>query len=341
MKGHSIAKTASLCEVLVFYDGPQLLLLKTDRTYSMLAVAISRNLIKHPFFAVEVKDKVLDRYFDGKADLHFVFKNALGHRYYFFDLETSKNKTVELEKATTDEAQFEPYWPEPGAFSRMHTNPFKLRELAEAALKVFNIDGTWGANDFSQFHGKMSDLYAFYSLLNNLDGSSARTERGYMKRAIQERFWQGGGSYLGFYDDLEEHVKSISPLEVARIQYASPGQIAFRGGKDALADIEQIMEVFEKDHDKLAENYRSIRRVLQKNKLLKARKSTTFPSKAVEGFVYDQTQVFGQKMKLEKINDIFLACDENVLIFSKVMLSIYRRARDLYMFHAESRVQGV
>jgi hypothetical protein len=50
---------------------------------------------------------------------------------------------------------------------------------------------------------------------------------------------------------------------------------------------------------------------------------------------------FGQSilMSLERVDEIYDACDRNVLVFAKVILSVFRRANELYAYHAESRVQ--
>ncbi len=79
------AKTAALVEELVDYDGPQLLLLKTNRKHYMLAVAVKRPQMSEPFFGVEITDRVFEQYFAQEADLLFAFRRAIGQQYYFFD----------------------------------------------------------------------------------------------------------------------------------------------------------------------------------------------------------------------------------------------------------------
>jgi hypothetical protein len=59
----------------------------------------------------------------------------------------------------------------------------------------------------------------------------------------------------------------------------------------------------------------------------------------MRNFVRDETKKFAHAMKLERIDDIYEACDRNALVFAKVVLSIFRRANELYTFHAEGRVQ--
>jgi hypothetical protein len=339
MRGSVLARTAKINEALVYYDEPQLLLLTSDRDVQMIAVAVRRSGMQRPFFSCEVRDKIFDRYLDGRADLHYVFKEARREMYYFFDLENETDGWVSLRKATDAEVQDDTYWPKIGFFSRSHTIQYQLRPVFEDSLQEYKIDGNWEARDFSQFHGKISDLYALFSVLNRLDAKQPISERELMKRCIRDRFWQGGGSYVGFYDDLFSHVKSISPLSVARIQYASPGSFALRGNKDALYDITQMIETFDLHQDDLDSSYREVYRILRKEQLLRAEKSSSFSSKAIEGFVRTRTFEFVKNMKIERANEIFEACDEIVLIFAKVVLSIFRRGNELYSFHAQGRVQ--
>src|SRR5262245_58946188 len=110
------ASSAKLVQDLVDYDGPQLILLKTNRSRHMLAIAIQRDDMEEPFFSCEVIDGTFSRYFDQRADLHYVFSRALGKNYYFFDLATAKDDVVKLTKASAIEAQDSDYWPQVGFF---------------------------------------------------------------------------------------------------------------------------------------------------------------------------------------------------------------------------------
>ena len=59
-----LAKTATIIETLVEYDGPQLLLLKTNRGYNMISVAVKDQRMGEPFFGGEINDKTYDGYFE-------------------------------------------------------------------------------------------------------------------------------------------------------------------------------------------------------------------------------------------------------------------------------------
>jgi hypothetical protein len=334
------ANTARVVEELVNYDGPQLLLLKTNRNRHMLATAVRHQGMEEPFFGGEITDKTYDRYFDEKADLHFALDRAIGKNYYLFDFSGAKDDTVKLQRVKPEDVSNPGYWPQIGFFSRSHTTAFNRAQIA-FTIQSYKIDGKWGASDFSHFNTKMSDLYGLFGVLDRLEGAHSATERGFIRQTIQERFWQGGGSYVGFYDSLidRNRLLKLAPLEVAKIQYASPGEIALRGNKHVLAEISDILEVFDEKRDKLAWTYRNIHGTLRKEGLLSAGPKTQFSTNATREFVRKVTWDFADEMRLERVNDIYEACNRNPLIFAKVILSIFRRADELYTFHAEGRVQ--
>ena len=218
MRGTAFAHKAKIEVVLVYYDEPQLLLLASDRGIRMIAVAVQRPDMESPFFCSKVLDKAFDRYLDGKADLHYLFREAHRELYYFFDLDEETDGWVSLQKAIAEDIQDDRYWPKVGFFSRNSTTAYHLRPVLEASLQEFKIDGNWEARDFSQFHGKMSDLYALFSILKPFENEAPASDRLIVKRYIRDRFWQGGGSYVGFYDDLSAQIKSVNPLSIVRIQ---------------------------------------------------------------------------------------------------------------------------
>jgi hypothetical protein len=256
-------KTAKIEQTLVEYDGPQVLLLKSSSKRHMIAVAVTRPGYEHAFFTVEISDKTYDKYFEGTADLHFVFKQAAGGSYFFFDEATATaDNEVVLVKAKPGEVEDAALWPKVGFFSRSHTNSFN-RAVRPTSLQCYSIDGKWGADDFSHFHGKMSDLYLTFAAIGRLDGTNAAAERDYLKDVIQDRLWRGGGSYVGFYGSLAARnrvVRSV-PLEVSKIKYASPGEIELRGQKAALSSIAEIVDVFEEHSIEFGQRYRHIRRI--------------------------------------------------------------------------------
>lgn len=337
-----IALTASVVSVLLDYDGPQLLALKSNRGFKMLAVAVKHAGFVRPFFACELRDSVSHRYFDAKIDLHYTFKQAVGRAYYLFDLKNSGREAIALTKAKEQDVENDDYWPATGFFSDEHENPFELEVIPATSTRKYFIDGNWEAPDFSRFHGKMSEIYSLFASIERFSGPSGAEERGYISAEISERYWQGGGSYGGFFDSLESRnlLVTRNPLRVDAISYASPGKMIFRGNDAALGAVENLIEVFEERFQRLREQYRFIYGVLRKEKLLSAKRNATFSSRALRETVRDRSRQFAEDMALERVDDIYELSGRNVLVFAKVVLSIFRRAEAVYQFHAEGRVQS-
>lgn len=333
-------RRATLIQTLVFYDEPQLILLRSDRGNSVLAVAVPHPELLHAYFACEVREKTFNRYMQGKADLHFVFTDAMRHRYFLIDLQDDGEDEFEMLPLSKEEAAEPEFWPLPGSFSRSHTRPYEGMPEKPAATKTLKIDGTWGANDFSHFYGKTANLYAVFTSLTRLDQQSDNKERAYLRDSIQTRLWRGGGSYVGFYDDLFDHVQAISPLEIASISYASPGQLVLRGDGEIFPKIDRVIESINENGMTLRTRYDNLHSILAKEKLLSARRGARFSTPQLAKAVREQVTEFSRLLGLENVDEIYEACARNAVLLCKVVLSIYRRAHDLHLFHAEGRIVG-
>jgi hypothetical protein len=296
--------------------------------------------MRHPFFAAEVRENVFNKYFDGKADLNYVMRNAVYDKYYMFDLGDAAGGSVRMRPIEKTYAEEHEFFPEPGAFARSHTHTFNPRHTEGVTVHRFGIDGNWQANDFSHFHAKIANLYGLFSVLRRLDDVEPEIpERAYMRQLVRERFWRGGGSYVGFYDELYDHIRNLSPLEVESIVYQSPGQIVFRGDAAAFAEIDQIVDVFSRDERQLRERYRLIHGILRRERLLREGPRARFSTPEIAARAREEATTLATGMRLDRVSEIMESCDNNSVVFCKIIMSIYRRANELYTFHAEGRVQ--
>jgi hypothetical protein len=168
MNGKNNIRTARFVQTLVYYDQPQLILLKSDRGNDVVGIAIPRSEMEYPFLSCEVRESTFSRYLAGTADLRFLLDDAIRQKYYFIDLVDADTDILPMIPAADDEARRPEYWPQPGAFSRAHTTPYGAPKRG-AATKVFKIDGSWSASDFAHFHGKIANLYAMLIVLKNMD----------------------------------------------------------------------------------------------------------------------------------------------------------------------------
>jgi hypothetical protein len=338
----TFAKSATLAQTLVFYDGPQVALLKSSRNIDMLAVAVEKASYQMPFFSCEVRDRPLTKYANGKIDLNYAFRFAEYGKYYFFDwCNIGDDRKVKLSPASEEEISDQAYYPAAGFFARDHTHALKSKaSTSEAFRRVFNIDGNWEASEFSKFYEKISDLYAFLYVAKKQDeGTLNAVDTAAVKDAISSQFWRGGGSYVKFYDSISDRVGMSDPLTVAKIAYASPGEIVLEGRSEIFQELDHMVASFAKSFEKIKGLNSKVEVTLKREGLKRAAKTSAFSSVALEQTVKEQSLMLASLMDMEKPQQILALCDENILVFSKVVLSFYRRARDLYLFHAQGRVQ--
>jgi hypothetical protein len=333
------AKTAKIKQVLVFYDGPQLVLLESDRGHPMLGMAVTRGDMYYPIFAAEIIGNQIEKYLQGKVDLNFVFRTTPTNRLYFFDM-SNGDLTVDLVRASGTDRTNDSYYPEVGIFSRCHTHPLEEEQHKGDGRQRFLIDGIWEASDFSGFYGKISDTYALTYISENLQTVAAtEADRTFLRESITEKNWQGGGSYGSFYGGLRGRARSRHPLQVESIEYHSPGYIDVVGNKAALNKVIDVINRMLKEHEQISKTYTAIYRALRREGLLRADKTVGFSNPGTEKYVYDQSLLLSSSVGLPNPDAVLIACDSNKAIFAKVVLSYTRRVRDIARFYIEGRVK--
>lgn len=333
------ATSATLIQTLVFYDGPQLALFETSAGLKMLAAAIGEPGEQNLFFGSELPDKIFRAYKNGRVDLNFVFRYATGRRLFVFDWSSmDKENTVLIRHATIAERETNENYPERGFFETDHTEKWEMDNVP-VDRKKYEIDGNWDAADFSKFYNKIGDIYAFLSVVEDIESDDIGFEE---KRdildALTEPTWRGGGSYTGFYADLTSHAQSIRPLRVSGIQYHSPGHIEVEGRSTVFTEIGDAVVRFNSNDETIRKYASAINKILDNESLKRANKDTEFSSKAVEGYVFNTSKSLAASLGLPNIESLFISCNRNTLVFSKVILSYFRRVRDLCSFQREGRV---
>jgi hypothetical protein len=334
-----IARKAQLVQVLVNYDGPQLALFKTDRGLNMLGIAVENPKYVYPFFCCEVHKPLLARYLEGRVDLLFVFKsNGLKNRY-FLDYMEDEGDSFSLKNASSEDIENDNFYPSRGLFSRSHTSQFDAGAL-NTKVSRFLIDGTWESEDFSRFHGKISDVYAMTFIAGNTSPTTISAgDKAYLRESISTRNWQGGGSYLSFYVGAKAETRHEHPLRVKSISYHSPGYIELQGDAATLDSILNIIDNFIVNIDNINSTYKTVYSYLRKEKLLSAEKSKTFSSTYVSDYVKGHCLKLGESVSLPNSGAILADCNNNVVVFAKILLSYCRRLNEVAKFYAEGRIK--
>ena len=335
------ARTVYLKQTLVAFDGPQLVLFQSDRGFPVLALAVEEPTdVSYPMFLAEISNDQLKRYLDQKVDLRYIYRHAAKRLYYanWAALNEQGWLSVNLVK----EAIPEDYFPDHGFWSRHHTIAYGASIYASDTLASFAIDGSWDAADFSKFYGKFADLYAFLTvgtreLVKKIPEQSLQG----VKSAIRSLGWRGGSSYVGFYDSMFSRIDELSPLRVNRIQYASPGTIELKGDPDALAQVAHVVTAFASDNGDMKGAYFFVSKLLGKEGLKAAPSGSKFSSEQVAQTVLEKCHLLNAGLGANAPDKIFNLCEGDTVVYAKITLSFYRRAKELHGFHAEGRVKAI
>lgn len=334
------AKTVYLKQTLVAFDGPQLVLFQSDRGFPVLALAVEEPTdLSYPLFLAEVTNEQFKRYLDQKVDLRYIYRHAAKRLYYanWAALNTQGWLSVTLAK----EAIPEEYFPDHGFWARHHTIEYAASIYASDTLASFAIDGSWDAADFSRFYGKFADLYAFLTvgtreLVQRIPEQSLYAVKG----AIRSLGWRGGGSYVGFYDSMFSKIDELSPLRVSRIQYASPGTIELKGDPDALAQVAHVVTAFASDNGEMKGAFHFVSRLLSNEGLKSAPAGSKFSSEQVAEIALEKCNLLNAGLGANAPDEILNLCEGDAVVYAKITLSFYRRAKELHGFHAEGRVKA-
>ncbi len=327
--------SAKIEHILVNYEGPQLALLRANNNAILIGYATFIEGYGYPLICCEPVDRYLDAYLRGKLELRVVFERTPKVRLYVVDV-ASTEADLPLKRVPTEN-----YLPEHGIFSTVHTHPLVAGDTSKAYRQRFLIDGIWEARDFSRFHGRLADAYSLQSIARNLtEGTTSVLDEVFLKASISNREWQGGGSYLSFYGGVKEHLQSVHPLRVAAIEYHSPGYVEVEGSEEGLIEVANAIQKVISSRDDYMQIYGAIRKALRNEGLLAADKSMEFSAEVVRDYVLKQTDKLADMLGLPNSHLLLIACEKNVGVYAKLVLSYFRRINGIATFYLEGRARN-
>ena len=338
-------RKASVEHVLVYMDGPQVITLKGSRKSDWIGIAVDINGMDYGFFCSQVSSEDLVRYLDGQVDLRYLFLYGKYKEYMVFDYATYQGGDAFMAPHPIAENLL----PDEGFFARDHTESIKFAENSVSPSQtsddsyVVDIDGNWEFPDFSVFSHKMSGVYSFLYCLNSLsrlEGKSSEFGLSRLEETFSSHPWQGGFSYVHFYDDLYHSLPKADRLNVRRIAYSSPGQIELEGNKGAFLDVEKALNAFRTNSPRSKELYGELYHLLSSRKLLAAESDVVRGSLEVQRIVSDKVNHLCQSIGLESLHIVYKYSENNWVITAKIVLSYYRRLSELFRFYAEGRVRS-
>ena len=335
---------AKINHTLVYMDGPQVITLAGGRNSTWIGVAIDLDTVDYPFFCSQISSDLLQRYLDGHVDLRYLFLYSKYKEYMTFDYSKYNIDGVYLSSIIFKSE----YLPDEGFFARDHTEVFSSKESSVRPSEIskdsyiVDIDGNWEFPEFASFSDKMSSVYSFlYSLdtVSKLDRKPLGTQLTRLEETFSAHPWQGGFSYVHFYNDLYLSIPKRDRLNVREIAYASPGNITLDGSQKIFANVETAIKFVRENFAESKKNYQDLHHFLSKNKLLSASRDTVRGSKIIQETVKNLVMPLSHSISLPEIDTIHYLCEENWIITSKIVLSYYRRLIELFQFYAEGRTK--
>jgi len=192
------------------------------------------------------------------------------------------------------------------------------------------IQRDWSIRDFFQLPRLYEQIYSF---LYHFKQESSGYRRDDVEHTFRSQPWKGGWSTVNFYEYLVWLVEPPLKLKITSVRYASPGWIEFRLDLDIARALSRHIKDFQKNS--LKSKYNEIYKFFRKEKMTK-----------LDGRTADEKLSNSQKQILEKYylefseellhnNQITSGVKANApstLLALKIMLSVYRKLRELAEF---------
>lgn len=329
-------QTARLLQVLLWYDGPQIVLLQPQPQQFLLGVAVEVEGMHSPFIAAHVSIRQLVDYQMERVDLRYLFTNPDLRKWWLLDLDNEADQIPIMRLKATD-SRIDDNAPESGFFARDHEEIANLNVQVANSTQTFDIDGAWDLGEFSQFYGQIEDVYyLFHSVgeYNKVRTSPARKKQ--IETALLRPF-RGGGSYRGMYSDFANDNDRAAKLRVSGIKYHSPGYVEVKALRRPFEQSIKLLRKFASDKAAIKQSYRNLHGTLSKNNLLK--KESRIFGNDLRQVIKDQSYELASKLPGISMDDFLRIAGNDLLVASKVLLSVVRRVDKLFQFFDEGRAK--
>ncbi|MBB6227403.1 hypothetical protein [Polymorphobacter multimanifer] len=322
-------------QVLLWYDGPQILLGSISRNRKIIAVAIADNNHEGQFLGAAVSDEQLLSYDEGKYDLRYLITQCFYGEWYSFLYEPDQDKIC-FYKINRDSALIIDSIPEAGLFSRSHDPITKLPVAIDYSTEKFSIDGHWQFAELSKFYNQVSDIYHIYNTIRRI---TEVMPNGNEERQIQSNFlrpFQGGGSYVGMFNSIANDNFDYAPLRFSGVKYNSPGWIEVKGRREQFGQTVALIDHFANFSQSIKTSYTELYSYLSKTNLLSA-DADVFIMDSVLSEIKQLTLQLCVNLPDIRFGDILKLSSDNYLVTAKVCLSICRRGERLASFFLQGR----
>jgi hypothetical protein len=331
----TLSTSASVAQILLWYDRPEIVLLKVSLFEFVMAVSSSDG--EDLYVGASMNLTYLAEYQEGKFDLRYALAHANLRRYWTFRF-TGHETLVDLKKVKKSSEVVLESLPDSGFFSREHHKIDVVNQFVPDAVETFNIDGSWELGEFSKFYGQVEDIYYMFNDIRRFNDDNTNTQtREAISKAL-DRPWRGGGSYVGYYDKIANDNAPTAKLRVSGIQYNSPGYVSLRAKKRPFDDIIALLQAYAHKMPDMRKAHNQLYRYMGRNKLLKADSAKSF-SAAIGGSVREYSLKLNEYMPGVSYTTFLTMAHNNEIVAAKVLLSVFRRMEKLYRYFEEGRVK--
>src|SRR3954463_1681905 len=206
--------SAQVLQILLWYDQPEIVLLKRDSVEYILAVSSGHADNDETIYvgASMTLGRIAD-YAAGKFDLRYALAHANLRRYWTFSFHGNE-EAVDLARLSKSSDIVASSLPDSGFFSRDHQPIETVRHRVPDTEEEFGIDGGWELGEFSKFYGQVEDIYYIFNDIDLFESAQTPIATKQVIKKAFDRSWGGGGSYVAFYDKIANDNSHVAPLKV-------------------------------------------------------------------------------------------------------------------------------
>jgi hypothetical protein len=330
--------SATVLQVLQWYDYPELVLLRISTAEYVLAVR-SGDMASSAttYLGGSMNIKHLREYAQGKCDLRYAIAHANLRRFWKFTFDGSE-RSVDLTKVVKSNQELLKSIPDAGMFSRDHVAIDVVKKTTPNTVEKFDIDGGWELGELSQLYGQVEDIYYIASDIDRYESDQTTAKERLVISSAFDRNWNGGGSYVSFYKDVANDNDFHAPLMVSGITYNSPGHVKIYANKEPFDHMLSLLIAYQENTSDIKKAHNKLGQYMAINKL-NGKGAALLPVsdevKAAIAKLAVNLEKFMPGIKFSTLRDM---TSGNSVIAAKVLLSIYRRIERLYKFFEQGRV---
>ncbi len=198
------------------------------------------------------------------------------------------------------------------------------------------LDGKWTLVDFYGFPRAYLQVYSF---LYTFGISDFGVDEERLEWASVAFPWRGGYSAVNFYDNLRRLIPPAHQPQVKAIQYGSPGFMELSLAVAIAIGVRRLVNEVARSLETANHAYNEIYKGLQERELLrlKVEKARLEVEREHLKFVKKANRTMAQVLGIKNVARITQLTGSR-LITLKIMLSLYRRIRDLADYKKKGKV---